>query len=345
MFTQKNLITTEDCSIKELEKVIYLAGEMKKYPKEKKWSNLLNGKTFLLLFHNPSLRTHLSFETAITQLGGHPSFRTPQMGWIKTSNKITSGESLKDAAKVMSRYVDGIGIRIIMDAVSYYGMGSQVLREYAKWATVPIINMADDTYHPCQGLADLQGWAEWYGQGNPELSQLRGKKILITWAKSGLARPWSSVQSHILLASRFGMHVTLAYPKGYELDNKIINKAKQYSEAQRTEFRIVNDPEIGYEDAHVVYVRNWVTKDAYQNGCFNYQEEVKKSLLQEDWITTTERMSKTNNAIFANPMPVDRDVEAVNQVIDSPNSVIYEVAENRLHIQKALLTLMLGDSK
>lgn len=342
----KHLLTTRTWTDEELNQVIELALEMKQNPLHKKWSALLKGKSILLLFHNQSLRTHLSFEKAVLELGGHSHYRTPAMGWIKTENKNQSGESVKDAARVISRYVEGIGIRLTLDAVSRYGEGHKILSGYAKWATVPVINMADDRYHPCQGLADLMGWAEWQSTNQPDkpvLNNLKGKKLLLTWGKSGLARPWSSVQSHLLLASRFGMHVTLAHPSGYELDPEICEEINRNCINNKTTFEIINDPDSGYQNADVVYVRNWITKDAYQSGRLNYTDEVSRSLSFTDWMVTTNRMQKTNNAIFANPMPLDRGNEVEEAVADSDRSIIYEVAENRLHIQKAIMALTMGD--
>ena len=108
------------------------------------------------------------------------------------------------------------GIRILEDKVPYYGAGNELLREYARWADVPIINMADDKFHPCQGMADVMGWAEWYGEGpgRPNYEALKGKNFLLTWASGALARSWCSVQEALLVASRFGMNVTIARPDG-----------------------------------------------------------------------------------------------------------------------------------
>ena len=210
---------------------------------------------------------------------------------------------------------------------------------------IPVINMADDRFHPCQALADLMGWAESYDTESriPNIDNLKGKKLLLTWAKSGLARPWSAVQSHLLLASQFGMHVNLAYPKGYDLDPEVIDLVRKNCKENGSNFEIINNPSDGYEGAHVVYVRNWVSPEAYYDGQFQKQSEINKALKYNDWITTYERMSLTENAIFANPMPVDRGIEVTDEVVDGPRSVIFEVAENRLHIQKAIMALIIGN--
>ena len=122
------------------------------------WRNLLAAKTFIMLFYNYSLRTRISFEAALTELGGHAQFITPSMMRLKTD--MEAGETIEDAARVMSRYAAGIGIRIAESALPYYGAGNEFINDYAKWSSVPVINMANDFYHPCQGLADILGWCE-----------------------------------------------------------------------------------------------------------------------------------------------------------------------------------------
>lgn len=338
----KHLICTQDWTKDELMTVLHLATKMKQKPLDSRWSNSLANKSFLMLFYNSSLRTHVSFETAATQLGGHAQYRTNNMGWVKTASQ--SGEIIKDAANVLSRYVNGIGIRILLDSVPYYGAGNNTLLEYVKYSSVPIISMADDRFHPCQALADLLGWAERFGDGicYPNFNGLKGKKLLLTWAKSGLTRPWSSVQSHLLTASRFGMNITLARPDGYDLDSDVYDSVRQNCKDNDSEFSIINNPDDGYLAADVVYVRNWISPDAYQESQFQKQAEINKALKFTNWITTTERMKRTNNAIFANPMPLDRGNEVTDEVADNPRSVIYDVAENRLHVQKAIMVLTMS---
>ncbi len=341
----KHLISTQDWELNELYNVIHLAAQMKQDRFNPKWKEVLKDKTFIMLFHNQSLRTHLSFEIAANELGGHAIYRHQNMGWIKSSKKNISGESIKDAIKVISRYAHGLGIRLTLDAITQYGEGNEILREYSRWSDIPIINMADDMFHPCQGLADIMGWAEWYGmgRGKPELENLKGKKLLLTWARSGLARPWSSVQSHLLLAAQFGMHITLAHPRGYELDPDVFAITQDYCKKNQTDFIVTHDPDAGYQGAHVVYARNWITDNAYNDGELNYKNEVEKALANKEWMVTAKRMQETESAIFANPMPVDRNIEAEESVIDNERSIIYEVAENRLHIQKAIMAVTMGN--
>jgi ornithine carbamoyltransferase len=219
-----------------------------------------------------------------------------------------------------------------------------LLREYAYWANVPIINMADDRFHPCQGLADVMGWAEWYGEGpgRPDYENLRGKNFLLTWASGALARSWCSVQEALLVASRFGMNVSIARPEGYDLDPQVYEWTKQNCAAHGAAFRLIGDAETGYDGAHVVYSRNWVTPQAYKDGAFQRQAEIEKAMKIPGWMTTAERMARTDNAIFTHPMPIDRGSEVTDEVASGPRSAVYDVAENRLHVQKAVMALTMA---
>jgi ornithine carbamoyltransferase len=339
----KDFLVTQEWSRDGLQALLDLAAKMKRDRYSPRWTKILDHKTFMMFFYNPSVRTRMSFEAAATELGGHAQFMTPSAGRFKTEKQ--AGETIEDAAKVMARYVCGIGIRILEDKVPHYGAGNEMLREYAHWADVPILNMADDRFHPCQGMADLMGWAEWYGKGpgRPDYENLKGRNFLLTWASGALARSWCSVQEALLVASRFGMNVTIARPEGYDLDPQVYDWTRENCAAHGREFRLVNDPESGYQGAHVVYSRNWVTSDAYQDGEFRKQAEVEKAMAIPGWTTTGERMARTDNAIFTHPMPIDRGTEVTDEVASGPRSAVYDIAENRLHVHKAVMALTMGN--
>jgi ornithine carbamoyltransferase len=338
----RDLLCTQEWTREELLSTLELAAKMKRDRFSDRWTNILNHRTFLMFFFNPSVRTRMSFEAAATELGGHAQFMTPSSGRFKSEKQ--AGESVEDAAKVMARYVVGIGIRILEDKVPHYGAGDEMLREYARWADVPIISMADDRFHPCQALADVMGWAEWHGggPGRPDFGALRGRKLLLTWGKGALARSWCSVQAALLIASRFGMDVTLAHPPGYDLDPEVVKWSMDNCTTEGRRFEIVHDTEAGYEGAHVVYSRNWMSPNAYQDGELRKAAEIEMAMSERDWITTSDRMSLTDNAIFSHPMPVDRGSEVTDDVASGPRSAIYDIAENRLHVQKAIMALTMG---
>lgn len=338
----KNLICTQDWAFEELMTALDLAVKMKNNRFHADWKTLLESKTFIMLFYNYSLRTRISFETAMTELGGHAQFITPSMMRLQSSGE--AGETIQDAARVMSRYAAGIGIRIAESAIPYYGAGDQLINEYAKWANVPIINMADDHYHPCQGLADILGWSEKFGEGKgvPVFSNLKNKNLLLTWAHGGMARTWSSVHEALLLASRFGMNITVARPEGYDLDPALYQAVSKNCETHNTKFITTDDYVTSYDNAHVVYSRNWMSPNAYQNNLFQKEAEIKCAMEKKEWITTKEKMNRTDNAIFTHCMPIDRGFEVTDEVADSERSVIYDVAENRLHVQKAIMALTMS---
>ncbi len=339
----RDFICTQDWTVDELEYTLELAARMKRDRFSSRWTSILEHKTFIMFFYNPSVRTRISFEAAATELGAHAQFMTPSAGRFKTEQQ--AGETIEDAATVMARYAAGLGIRILEDKVPYYGAGHQVLREYARWADIPVMNMADDRFHPCQALADVMGWAEWFGDGpgRPNYGALRGRRFLLSWGSGALARSWCSVQAALLIASRLGMSITTAHPEGYDLDPEVVGWTKQNCRENHADFDIIHDPDSGYDGAHVVYSRNWVTPQAYRDGELQKQAEIEKAMAHAGWTTTAERMARTDKAIFTHPMPVDRGNEVTDEVASGPRSAIYDIAENRLHVQKAAMALTMGN--
>lgn len=333
-FYGRDFITTLDWDKKDLDLILSLAREMREKRFEEPFTSLLKHRTFLMFFYNPSVRTRQSFEAAMTELGGHAQFLEPKSMRLKTKKK--AGETVEDAAKVMSRYAAGIGIRILEDSIEKYGDGDALLLEYAKWADVPVLNMADDKFHPFQGLADIMALEDHFGD-------LRGKTVLLTWAHGALARSWCSVQEHLIIASKYGMNIRLAYPEGYDLDPEVISKVKENCEKNGATFEITHDPVESYDGVHVVYSRNWMSPEAYTEEGFQREKEVEKALKYKDWICTEEKMKRTDNAYFIHPMPVDRGHEVEDSVASGARSLIYEIAENRLHVQKAAMALLMSD--
>lgn len=335
-FYNRDMLSTQDWTKEELLTIIELAEAMQKDRFSDNYTKLLKNKTFKLLFFNPSVRTRQSFEAAATELGGHAQFLEPRTMRLKTDK--AAGETIEDLAQVMSRYGAGAGIRILEDKISRYGEGHQILEEFSKHAKIPVINMGSDKFHPCQGLADVMGLRKHLG------NELKRKKILVTWAKGGLARSWYSTQEILLMSSRFGLNVILSHPKGYDLDPDIIKLTKENCEKNNATFELTHDLNEAYNAVDVVYSRNWISPHAYQNGIFQKKQEIKKALGSEfqHWICDKEKMSKTNNALFMNPMPVDRGNEVTDEIASGRRSIIYDIAENRLHVQKALMALIMN---
>jgi N-acetylornithine carbamoyltransferase len=336
----RDLIVTQEWSVEELVVLLDLAAAMKR--DRYGYTHVLKDRTFFMFFYNPSVRTRQSFECAATELGGHAQFLEPKAMRLKTAT--TAGETVEDAAKVMSRYACGLGIRILEDKIGAYGEGDDLIREYAKWADIPVVSMAHDKYHPCQGMADVMGWIEWLSPGGKfDPGVLKGKKMLMTWGHGALARSWSSVQEAMLIASRLGMDVTVAAPEGYDLDPQVVGWTKRNCAEHDAAFEVTHDLTSGYKGAHVVYSRNWMSPAAYRGGEFHKQEEIDKAMKYTDWICDEAKMALADNAIFTHPMPIDRGHEVSDGVASGPRSCIYDVAENRLHVQKAIMALTMGD--
>jgi len=327
----RDLLCTQDWNVDELEAVLDLAVEMKEKRYSDEHTRYLRNKTFMMMFYNSSLRTRQSFEAAATELGGHAQFLETKT--LRLKSKTQPGEMLIDTANVMSRYSCGVGVRILEDSVEEYGDGDAFLREFADLASVPVVSMAHDKFHPCQGLADVMGMRGRKGD-------MSGKTLLQIWGYSPMVRSWSSVQESILLNSRLEMNVRMAYPPGFELDGSVVETAKANCSAQGTTFEITHDQEEAYEGVDVVYSRQWMHPGRYEKG---REFDIEESGKYRDWRATPERMARTNDALFVHPMPIDREHEADHEVCDSPTSIIYDVAENRLHVQKAIMALTMAD--
>ena len=327
----KDLICTQDWSVPELEAVLDLAVAMKADRYSDEHARILAHRTFMMMFYNASLRTRQSFEAAASELGGHAQFLEPSKLRLRT--KTSRGEVLLDTASVMSRYACGIGIRILEDSVDAYGDGDKFLRDFARIADVPIVSMAHDKFHPCQGLADVMGVRAHGGD-------MRGKTLLQVWGYSPMVRSWSSVQESLLINSRLGMNVRMAYPEGFELDPEVIEQTKANCTENGTSFEVIHDQEEAYDGVDVVYSRHWMHPKRYEGG---RELEQELSAKHSDWRTTSERMARTNDAWFIHPMPVDRGNEVDDDVCDSERSLLYDVAENRLHVQKAIMALTMGE--
>lgn len=334
-FFGKDLITTQEWSLDELIEALELAEEMQAKRYSPEFANILLHRSFFMFFYNPSVRTRQSFEAAATELGGHAQFLEPKSMRLKTAK--TAGETIEDAARVMARYACGLGIRILEDKIGAYGEGDVLLREYAKYSDIPIVSMAHDRFHPCQGLADVMGYRKHLGK------DLKGKTILHAWGHGALVRSHCSVQESMLICSRMGMNVKVAHPEGYSLDEEVIEWTKKNCSENGAEFTVINEVTEGYKDADVVYSRNWMSNDAYRDGELHKDEEVKKALKLTDWICDEKKMKLTNNGLFSHPMPVDRGHEVTDEVASGPRSIIIDIAENRLHVQKAVMALTMAE--
>jgi len=334
--TGKDLITTQEWSIDELKITLELSKDFKKrfvlYGVEA-IPKVLERKTFFMLFFAPSTRTRAAFEAAMTYLGGHAQYIEPRM------TRAGEGEALKDVVKMYERYGHGVGIRILDKAIDYvYGRGNRVVRELARWSKVPVINMADDMFHPTQALADYMTFEERFP--NP-----KGKKYVIMWAYSPEIRGWCSIQEDLLLFTRMGVDVTVAAPPGFTLDPKIIEWAKENAEASGAVLEFTTDFREAVEGAHAVFPRSWASPKLVELGYSKFAEEERRIYEKyRDWRVTKEifdRMDKL--AILMHVMPIFRGYEADDDIVDSPRSVLYDQAENGLYTKMAVLALTMAN--
>ncbi len=315
----RHFITEQDWTTEELERVFALAADLKAARAGGRPTHLLPGKTLYMIFFDASTRTRNSFETGMTQLGGHAIYLSPD------KMQISHGENARDTAKVLSRYGEGIAIRHCA-----FGEGNAYLRAVAANAEVPVINMQCDVYHPCQILADYLTIREKFGN-------TRGLKLGVAWTSApNYVRPVSVPQSLILMMPRFGLNVTLAYPPEFRLMPEIEAQAKANAKAAGVRFDITHRFEDAFEDADVVIPKSWGPLVTTRNTA----EGLRLIEKYPTWRCDRERMALgKKHLIYMHPLPADRGREVTDEVIDGPQSVVYDEAENRLHVQKALMAL------
>ncbi len=329
----RDLISELDWTKEEYDIAMKVTDQLKGAYYSRKPHPTLEYKTFAMMFFAGSTRTRMSFETAMTQLGGHAQFINPQTMRLSLEDKPGAGETVKDTAEAMERYCDGIGIRLLDDAVQYYGHGDLVMRTFAKHCRVPIINMASDINHPCQSLTDIYTMQE-------KLGDVRKKKIVIMWAWSPWIRGWCSVQGTALISSMYGMDVVLAHPPEYGLDPKVMDDCRRLASSSGGSFEVSHNLDKALDGATVVFPRNWFTQDRYTIG---KEKEAEIAKRYGDWKYSVERQKRRcAPGHLLQCMPVDRGNEADPEVCDNSLSWILDQAENRLHTQKAILTLTMG---
>ena len=333
----KDLISTQEWSREELDLAIKLAEDIKRWYYAGRVPELFKNKTFFMLFYNTSTRTRASFEAAATMLGGHAQFID------FSTTRGAEGESIKDIAKMYERFGHALGIRILESAVDYvYGAANKVVREYAKHARIPVINMADDMFHPTQAMADMMTIMEKFN------GRVEKKKYVIMWAYSTRIRSWGSIQDELLIATRYGMDVVLAYPPGFDIDENIVAQAKVNAADYGGSLEITHDLKSALEGAHVVFPRSWASTQCVKLGLnrFGKERELELHEKYKDWKLTvelTELMDK--HGIVTHVLPVFRGEEADDEVMDGPRSVIYDQAENLLYLRASVLALVAGNPR
>nr|MBP7139442.1 N-acetylornithine carbamoyltransferase [Caldisericia bacterium] len=339
----RDFITDLEFTKEELETILEVAWDLKKKRAIGEPHELLKGKTLFMIFYNQSLRTRNSFEAGMHQLGGHAHDLNPKQIYTPAlpGREIAySTERVSDVARVLSRMGEAISIRCYGEPVDWvYGEANRMIREFAYWSDIPVINMEDDMYHPCQAMADIMTIIEKKGRN------LRGKKFVMSWAYSpSVEKPLAVPQSAITVASKFGLNITLAHPEGLELDPNIIDAVKENVREYGGSFEIVNDMKEAFKDADIVYPKAWTSKHFIPPEVTKPMLEKSQELFDKNknWKTTKEMMSLAKeDAIYMHCLPADRGFEVDDDVMDGPQSVIFDEAENRLHAQKAIMALLM----
>jgi len=301
---RKGLLRILDLSGKELLAILASGREWKRKGRGNNRARPLSGKTLALIFQKASTRTRVSFEVGMTRLGGHSLFLSPQ------DTQIGRGEPIRDTARVLARYVDGIVIRTYLQ---------ETARELAEWADVPVINGLTDQHHPCQVLADLMTIQE-RGIG------LRGMKVAFIGDGNNVANSW------VEAAQLLGFSLRLACPEGFEPDAGVMKDAEAVG---RGDVRIVRDPAEAARGAHVLYTDVWTSMG---------QEKERKARIaafRGYRIDAALLREASADAIVMHCLPAHRGEEITEEAMEGPQSAVFDEAENRLHVQMALLVKLI----
>ena len=297
-----NILTLDELDSKEINHIIDLAIDLKKQQKKDKEKPLLQNKTLAMIFEKPSTRTRVSFETGMFQLGGHALTLSPN------DLQLSRGESIEDTAKVLSRYVNVIMARVY---------DHKSLETLARYASIPVINGLSDSFHPCQILADLMTIKE---------HKKNLKKVKVAWIGDGN----NVCNSLILGCAKLKIKLAVAVPNGYEPDFDVMKIGK---EAEILE--VSDEPETAVQDADVIMTDTFVS-------IHNTNSDRIKKFLPKFQVNQSLMNKAKKDVIFMHCLPAKRDQEVTADVIDGPKSVVWDEAENRLHVQKALLVHLLG---
>ena len=308
---KRDFITLHDWSAAEIAALLTDAAALKAKRKAQVPQALLSGKTLALIFEKPSLRTRVTFEAGMTQLGGHAIYLAPQ------DIRLGERETVADGARNLSRWVDGIVARTFRH---------QMVVELAEHASVPVINGLTDLLHPCQILAALLTIHEKRGD-------LTGCRVAFIGDGNNVANSWCTG------AAKTGVHLTIACPRGYEPDPSILHQAREDAKGTGARIQIVHDPTAAARGADVLYTDVW--------SSMGQEEERAKRLkaFQPFQVNRALVELARPDVLVMHCLPAHRGEEITDEVIEGPHSVVFEEAENRLHAQKALLVTLLGEHR
>ncbi len=340
-FRGRDFITLLEWTKEEVETILDVAFDLKRrYALGEPHDHLLRSKTLFMIFYNQSLRTRNSFEAGMTQMGGHAHYLDPDKIYtpaLPGHEVAYSTERVSDVARVLSRMGNAIAIRCYGDPVDWvYGGANDLIRNFAYWADIPVLNMEDDKYHPFQALADVMTVKEKFGG-------YRGVKFVMSWAYSpSVHKPRAVPQSAIIAATKLGMDVVLAHPEGMELDPEVLKACSGYAEQTGGSFAISHDMREAVQGAQVVYPKAWCATPIFQPPIGENDPKKTQEIFDRNksWIADANLMRQAaKDAIYLHCLPCDRGFEVADEVIDGPQSAVFDEAENRLHVQKAVMAL------
>jgi N-acetylornithine carbamoyltransferase len=293
----------------------------------------LAGRSVALVFFNPSLRTRASMQVGVYELGGNAVVLEPggtswtlehREGLVMDGDKT---EHVAEFVRVLGRYCVAIGVRTFAALKNWEEERTDpILAAFARYADVPVINLESAMHHPCQAMADMMTIREKLGDGR--------KNVLLTWAWHPKPLPMAVPNSFALAAAQMGHNLTIAHPAGYELDDELMSEMKQRATQAGGSVTVAHDIEPAFDGVQVVYAKSWGSHRFYGDGERDIEA---RAAYRGDWIVDDAKMARTDHAIFMHCLPVRRNVIVSDSVIDSPASVVIDEAENRLHIQKAIM--------
>jgi len=300
-------------------------------------SKPLAGRSVALVFFNPSLRTRASMQVGIYELGGNAVALEPGgTSWTLEHRESAvmdtdKTEHVAEFVRVLGRYCVAIGVRTFAALKNWEEERTDpILNAFAKYSDVPIINLESAMHHPCQAMADMMTIREKLGEGR--------KKVLLTWAWHPRPLPMAVPNSFALAAAQMGHELVIAHPKGYDLDEALMEEIRGQEARAGGSVSLTNDVDEAFAGAEVVYAKSWGSKDFYGEP---EKDIAERARYRDKWIVDEPKMARTNSAIFMHCLPVRRNVIVTDAVIDSSSSVVIDEAENRLHVQKAILARLL----
>ena len=309
MLKGKDLLSIHDLSVEEVNEILALAHELKAKQKAGIEHHLLKGKTLGMIFEKSSTRTRVSFQTGMYQLGGQALFLSNR------DLQIGRGEPIKDTARVLSRYVDGIMIRTFEH---------EKVEELAEWSDVPVINALTDLLHPCQVLTDLLTIQEYKGK------QLKGLKMAYVGYGNNMTN------SYMYGCAKAGIDFVAATPKGYEPDMQVFENACKDAEETGASIKLVNDPFEAAKGADIVVTDTWASMGQ------EAEHDERKKIFKDYQVNEELLKVADKRVIVMHCLPAYRGEEITDDVLEAYADVIFDEAENRLHTQKAIMALTMG---